>query len=49
MSQTQLVELNRFPFSAEALTEIEVDGYAANNWPLVYILSDGNTRRAYVA
>lgn len=48
MSQTQLVEVNRFPFSAEALTEIEADAYAANNWPLVYILSDGSTRRAYV-
>jgi len=48
MSQTHLVEVNRFRFSAEALTEIETDAYAANNWPLVYILSDGDTSRAYV-
>lgn len=48
MSQPHLVEVNRYPFSAEALTEIEADAYAANNWPLVYILSDGSTRRAYV-
>ncbi|MEN4919098.1 DNA/RNA helicase domain-containing protein [Achromobacter spanius] len=48
MSQAQLVEVNRYRFSAEALTEIENNAYAANNWPLVYILSDGATRRAYV-
>jgi DUF2075 family protein len=48
MSQTHLVEVNRYRFSAEALTEIESDAYAADNWPLVYILSDRRTRRAYV-
>lgn len=48
MSQSHLVEVNRFRFSQEALKEIEADAYAANNWPLVYILSDGATRRAYV-
>lgn len=47
MSQTHLVEVNSYRFSAEALTEIAADAYAANNWPLVYILSDGSTRRAY--
>lgn len=48
MSQAQLVEVNRYQFCAEALTNIEADAYAANNWPLVYILSDSQTRRAYV-
>lgn len=48
MNQTSFVEVNRYRFSAEALAEIEVNAYAANNWPLVYILSDGTTRRAYV-
>lgn len=48
MSQTHLVEVNRYRFSAEALNEIQTDAYAANNWPLVYILSDGATRQAYV-
>src|SRR5690606_36448506 len=48
MSRTHLVEVNRYRFSAEALTEIQTDAYAANNWPLVYILSDGATRQAYV-
>lgn len=48
MSHTRLVEVNRYQFCAETLTEIQSDAYAANNWPLVYILSDGATRRAYV-
>ena len=48
MSQARLVEVNRYRFSAEALADIQADAYAANNWPLVYILSDGSTRRAYI-
>lgn len=48
MNQTQLVEVNRYGFSTDALAEIEADSYAADNWPLVYILSDGSTRCAYV-
>jgi|GEM_PF-2609974 len=41
MSPPQLVEVNRYRFSADALTEIQADAYAANNWPLVYVISDG--------
>ncbi|OAD17882.1 DNA/RNA helicase domain-containing protein [Achromobacter insolitus] len=48
MTQPHLVEVNRYRFSVETLTEIETNAYAANNWPLVYILSDGTTRCAYV-
>lgn len=48
MTQPHLVEVNRYRFSAETLTEIETNAYAANCWPLVYILSDGTTRCAYV-
>lgn len=48
MTQPHLVEVNRYRFSEETLTEIETNAYAANNWPLVYILSDGTTRCAYV-
>ncbi|MBV2182115.1 MAG: DUF2075 domain-containing protein [Castellaniella sp.] len=48
MSQTHLVEVKRYPFSAASLTEIQADAYAANNWPLVYILSDRRSCRAYV-
>ncbi len=48
MSQPHLVEVNRYRFSAETLIGIKANAYAANNWPLVYILSDGSTRLAYV-
>lgn len=48
MTQQHLVEVNRYRFSPETLAEIETNAYAANNWPLVYILSDGTTRCAYV-
>ncbi len=48
MSQPHLVEVNRYEFSAKTLTDVETNAYAANNWPLVYILSDGKSRRAYV-
>jgi len=48
MSQAHLVEVNQYRFSVEALTEIETDAYAANNWPLVYILSNARTHYAYV-
>ncbi|MFU1980810.1 DNA/RNA helicase domain-containing protein [Bordetella hinzii] len=48
MSQPHLVEVNRYRFSAKTLTEVETNAYAANNWPLVYILSDEKSRRAYV-
>lgn len=48
MSQSQLVQINRYAFSEEYLTEIRSNAYAANNWPLVYILSDDKVRKAYV-
>ncbi|WP_241051773.1 DNA/RNA helicase domain-containing protein [Achromobacter xylosoxidans] len=48
MTQPHLVEVNRYRFSTETLTELETNAYAAGNWPLVYILSDGTTRCAYV-
>lgn len=48
MSQAQLVEVNRYQFSTDALTKIEADSYTGDNWPLVYILSDGSTRCAYI-
>ncbi|MCQ9617985.1 DUF2075 domain-containing protein [Paenalcaligenes niemegkensis] len=48
MSQTHLVEVNRYGFSAKTLAGIKANAYATSNWPLVYILSDGATRRAYV-
>ncbi len=48
MSQPQLVEVNRYQFSADALATIQNNAYAANNWPLVYILSDERSSQAYV-
>lgn len=48
MSQPHLVEVNRYRFSTGTLDGIRANAYANNNWPLVYILSDGDTRRAYV-
>lgn len=44
----QRVEVQSYGFSAEAFAGIQVNEYATSNWPLVYILSDGTTRRAYV-
>lgn len=49
MSQPQqLVDVSSYGFTAEALSGIQVNEYATSNWPLVYILSDGAARRAYV-
>lgn len=48
MSQQSLVEVNEYRFSQESLSEIRSNAYASSNWPLVYILSDRSTRRAYV-
>lgn len=48
MSQPDLVEVNRYGFSTEALAGIQANAYAAGHWPLVYILSDGATSNAYV-
>ena len=48
MSQSDLVEVNRYGFSAKALAAIQANAYAADHWPLVYILSDGAACDAYV-
>ncbi|ARP52358.1 DUF2075 domain-containing protein [Alcaligenes faecalis] len=48
MSQPHLVEINQYSFSPAALADIRNNAYAVGNWPLVYILSDGAKRRAYV-
>src|SRR5690554_2778559 len=48
MSQPQLVEVNRYSFSADTLAAIQNHAYAANSWPLVYILSDEATNQAYI-
>jgi len=48
MSASHLVEVNRYGFSFDTLEGIKANAYASDNWPLVYILSDGATRRAYI-
>lgn len=48
MTDSHLVEVNRYPFSKEALTDIQNNAYAGANWPLVYILSDDNHGQAYI-
>ena len=48
MNRTSLVEVNRYGFSVAALAGMEEHAHASSNWPLVYVLSDGSTRRAYV-
>jgi len=48
MSQADLVDVKRYGFSPEVLASIQTHAHAAGHWPLVYILSDGATRNAYV-
>src|SRR5690554_7614860 len=48
MSQSHLVEVNRYGFSVDTLNGIRANAHATNNWPLVYILSDGIAHCAYV-
>ncbi len=43
-----MVEVQRFPFSRHAIGEFRNNAFAANSWPLVYILSDDKNRRAYI-
>ena len=48
MTDGHLVEVHRYPFSKEALPDIESNAYAGGHWPLVYILSGENQGKAYV-
>lgn len=48
MSHQHLVEVNRYGFSKDSLDGIRNNAYASNQWPLVYVLSDDNKRRAYI-
>jgi DUF2075 family protein/SOS-response transcriptional repressor LexA/predicted GIY-YIG superfamily endonuclease len=48
MSHEHLVEVNRYPFSLETMSEIRNNAYASNYWPLVYVLSDGIKELAYI-
>lgn len=48
MSGADLFQLNRFDFTREALSDIASQDRIANNWPLIYILSDEGAKFAYV-
>jgi len=48
MSQTNFVEVSRYQFSAETLTELQASTYAADHWPIVYVLSDRTSCCAYI-
>lgn len=48
MTDSPLVEVHRYPFSKAALADIQYNACAGTNWPLVYILSDGKSKQAYV-
>lgn len=43
-----MVEIQRYPFSKDALKDLRDNAFAAGNWPLVYVLSDEKHRRAYI-
>ena len=41
-------EVAQYEFSLDGLSDITQNHYAKNCWPLVYILSDGTKKSAYV-
>lgn len=42
------VEIKKYQFENFLFDELETNHFAKDLWPLVYILSDGNSRQAYV-
>ncbi|MDX8382276.1 MAG: DNA/RNA helicase domain-containing protein [Ghiorsea sp.] len=48
MNDKHQVEVNRYKFSKESLDGIKANAYANNQWPLVYVLSDGQKKLAYI-
>jgi uncharacterized protein len=48
MTSTVSFQLNRYEFTRESLNDIALQTPIVNNWPLVYILSDENSKVAYV-
>ncbi len=48
MTDSHLVEVNRYPFSEGALADIRNNAFAGASWPLVYILSDGSRKQVYI-
>ena len=48
MSEDNVFEIKKYDFGQKLLTEIDNNHYVNGLWPLVYILSDGRIKEAYV-
>lgn len=48
MDKSNLFEIRKHKFSSDLLTEINTNHFVDGLWPLVYILSDEETKMAYV-
>jgi len=48
MSLTSVFEVKRYDFNSSLFSEFQNLHYAKDLWPIVYILSDGNFKEAYV-
>jgi DUF2075 family protein len=48
VSSERLFEIEKYPFGSRSLTKIGGRGFAEELWPIVYILSDKETREAYI-
>lgn len=46
--ESSLVSIEKFDFEASLFSELNTNHFAMDLWPLVYILSDGQTKTAYV-
>lgn len=48
MSKTEVFDIKRYDFNANLYQEFQQLHYAKDLWPIVYILSDGQIKEAYV-
>ncbi len=48
MAESNLFEVKKYDFSQKSLLKIDENHFVNGLWPLVYILSDGQTKEAYV-
>jgi len=48
MSEKKLIEIKEYVFDSDLLTKIPGNHFVEGLWPLVYILSDGKKKEAYV-
>ncbi len=48
MKDLNLFEIKKYNFNQEEISKIEEDQYVKGLWPLVYVLSHGNLKEAYV-